>query len=88
MNIGLKGAKVSGDMDCIEGSGDLVGKAEAEKLAIMFGGLHVRTEMGAKSPDCGHLMLIGVGCINGVLSEPKLPWLSVPSTFIPKGVGQ
>ena len=70
MNIGLKGANVSGDTDCTAGSGDLVGKAAAGKLAIMLGGLHVKTEIGAKNPDCGHFMFIGVGCNKGALSEP------------------
>ena len=74
INIGLKGAKVSGDMDCTAGIGDVVGKAEPGKLAIMFGGLHVRTEIGANRPVCGHFMFIGVGWrAKGAVSEPSLP---------------
>lgn len=72
MNIGLKGAKVSGDTDCTAGIGDLVGKAEPGKPAIMFGGLQVRTEIGANRPACGHFMFTGVGCRKGTLSEPSL----------------
>ena len=88
ISIGLKGAKVSGDMDCMPGRGDLVGNA-AGKLATKLGGLHVRTEIGVKNPDCGHFMFIGVVCKICVFSEPlNFPWPSVPSTFMPKGVAQ
>lgn len=73
ISIGLKGAKVSGDMDCIPGRDDLVGNA-AGKLATKLGGLHVKTEIGVKNPDCGHFMFIAVGCKNWVLSAP----LNVP----------